>query len=140
MEENQIFDKLRAKREQWIRSSKENNFDFDSILAGAYSDPSHFIYEILQNAEDARATKISFNLFNDHLEIKHNGKDFNFDDVEGITGIGMSTKKGEINSIGKFGVGFKSVFAITLTPEIHSGHFHFKIEFCSAFTNWEQRN
>ena len=128
MEENQIFDKLRAKREQWIRSSKENNFDFDSILAGAYSDPSHFIYEILQNAEDARATKISFNLFNDHLEIKHNGKDFNFDDVEGITGIGMSTKKGEINSIGKFGVGFKSVFAITLTPEIHSGHFHFKIE------------
>ncbi len=48
--ENQNFDKLIAKRQQWVQSSKENNFDFDSILAGIYNDPSHFIYEILQNA------------------------------------------------------------------------------------------
>ena len=126
--ENQNFDKLIAKRQQWVQSSKENNFDFDSILAGIYNDPSHFIYEILQNAEDANATEISFNLHNDHLEIKHNGKDFDFNDVDGITGIGISTKKEDINSIGKFGVGFKSVFAITQVPVIHSGLFHFEIK------------
>jgi hypothetical protein len=126
--ENQNFEKLIAKRQQWVQSSKENNFDFDSILAGIYNDPSHFIYEILQNAEDANATEISFNLYSDRLEIKHNGKDFDFNDVDGITGIGISTKKEDINSIGKFGVGFKSVFAITQTPVIHSGRFHFEIK------------
>jgi len=126
--ETENFDKLIAKRQQWVQSSKENNFDFDSILAGIYNDPSHFIYEILQNAEDANATEISFTLFDDRLEIKHNGKEFDFNDVDGITGIGISTKKDDINSIGKFGVGFKSVFAITQTPVIHSGSYHFEIK------------
>lgn len=122
------LDELIKKRQQWIKSSKENNFDFDNILAGIYNDPSHFIYEILQNAEDANATEISFNLYDDRLEIIHNGKNFDYRDVDGITGIGISTKKDDINSIGKFGVGFKAVFAITKTPIIHSGIFHFRIE------------
>lgn len=126
--ETKNFQNLILKRQQWVQSSKENNFDFDSILAGIYNDPSHFIYEILQNAEDANASEISFNLYEDRLEVIHDGKDFDFDDVDGITGIGISTKKNDINSIGKFGVGFKSVFAITKTPIIHSGMFHFKIE------------
>lgn len=122
------FEKLIAKRQRWVQSSKENNFDFDSILAGIYNDPSHFIYEILQNAEDEGAKEITFSLFEDHLKIFHNGKDFDFNDVDGITGIGISTKKDDINAIGKFGVGFKSVFAITKTPIIHSGSYHFQIE------------
>jgi len=127
MEQNK-FDKLIDKRHKWVQSSKENNFDFDSILAGIYNDPSHFIYEILQNAEDADAKEISFNLFENKLEIVHDGKDFDFNNVDGITGIGISTKKEDLNAIGKFGVGFKSVFAITKTPIIHSGPYHFKIE------------
>ena len=32
-----------------------------------------------------------------------------------------------MNSIGQFGVGFKSVFAVTKTPCIHSGAYHLKI-------------
>lgn len=83
--ETENFDKLISRRQRWVQSSKENNFDFDSILAGIYNDPSHFIYEILQNAEDANATEISFNLYSNRLKIKHNGKDFDFNDVDGIT-------------------------------------------------------
>ena len=122
------FKNLIGIRQKWVQSSKENNFDFDSILPGIYNDPSHFIYEILQNAEDAGAKEISFSLFDDRLEIVHDGKDFNFKDLNGITGIGISTKKDKINAIGKFGIGFKSVFAVTKTPIIHSGSYHFKIE------------
>lgn len=48
-------------------------------------------------------------------------------DVESITSIGASTKRDDPTSIGKFGVGFKAVFAYTSTPEIHSGDFHFRI-------------
>lgn len=123
------FNELVKKRKDWVRSSKENNFDIDSILSGLYNDPSHFIYEILQNAEDAGAKSISFNLYDDYLETIHNAKnDFNFADVDGITGIGISTKRDDLNKIGKFGVGFKSVFAITQSPIIESGQFHFQID------------
>ncbi len=127
MESGDIKD-LISKRKSFVQTSKENNFNFDSILAGLYNDPSHFIYEILQNAEDAGATEIIFKVYRKNLEIIHNGKDFDFEDVKGITGIGISTKEDDINAIGKFGVGFKSVFAITKTPLIHSGNYHFEID------------
>lgn len=122
------FQDLIRKREDWVRVSKENKFDFDSLLAGLYNDPSHFIFEILQNAEDAAAKTVKFELHDDRLEIFHNGKDFDADDINAITGIGLTTKKEDINAIGKFGVGFKSVFAITQSPAIHSGQYHFEIK------------
>jgi len=50
------------------------------------------------------------------------------EDVESITSIGDSTKRDDPTAIGKFGVGFKAVFAYTDTPEIHSGSFHFRIQ------------
>ena len=126
----EIFDiqELIQRRKNWVKSSTENKFDFDSILAGLYNDPSHFIYEILQNAEDAKATTVAFKLYNDRLVITHNGKAFDTKDIDAITGIGISTKKDDVNTIGKFGVGFKSVFAVTQTPQIQSGTHNFKIK------------
>ena len=122
------FQKLVKKRTELVKLLKVNKADIESILVGLYNDPSHFIYEILQNAEDVNAKSVSFELFENRLDIYHNGRrDFNFKDVEGITGIGLSTKKDDINAIGKFGVGFKSVFAITKSPTIYSGKYHFKI-------------
>jgi hypothetical protein len=125
---NNEFERLIEKRKDWVRSSKENKFDFDSILAGLYNDPSHFIYEILQNAEDEGAKEVRFELFEDRLDVYHNGTDFDFEDIDGVTGIGISKKKDDLNSIGKFGVGFKSVFAVTETPYILSGEYKIKIE------------
>lgn len=122
------FEDLVNKRKNWVNSSKENNFDFDSILAGLYNDPSHFIFELLQNAEDEGATEVKFELFNDRLDFFHNGKDFDLNDIDGVTGIGISKKKEDLTSIGKFGVGFKSVFAITETPFIFSGEYNINIE------------
>lgn len=119
---------LIKKRKEWVSSSKENKFDFDSILAGLYNDPSRFIYEILQNAEDESASEVRFELFKDRLDIYHNGKDFDLEDIDGVTGIGISKKKEDLTSIGKFGVGFKSVFAVTETPYIFSGEYKIKIE------------
>ena len=97
-------------------------------MAGSYDDPSHFIYEILQNAEDEGANKVEFKLFENKLDVYHNGKDFDLNDINGVTGIGISKKKKDLTSIGKFGVGFKSVFAITETPYIFSGEYKIKIE------------
>ena len=84
---NNEFERLVENRKDWVRSSKENKFDFDSILAGLYIDPSHFIYEILQNAEDEGAKEVRFELLEDRLNVYHNGQDFYLEDIDGVTGI-----------------------------------------------------
>jgi hypothetical protein len=121
------FEELIALRTELIYTNKRNGCNFEDILVGLYKDPSHFILEILQNAEDAGASQISFNLTKDYLEIQYDGKPFSLDDVDSITTIGRSTKKGMPDQIGRFGIGFKSVFAVTITPVIESGNFHFQI-------------
>lgn len=125
---NKEFERLIGESKEWVRLSKSRGYDFDSILAGLYNDPSHFIYEILQNAEDENAKEVVFKLFENKLDIYHDGKPFDFGDIKGVTGIGISTKKGEPHAIGKFGVGFKSVFAITKTPCIFSGDYKIRIK------------
>ena len=101
---------------------------FMRLLTELYPDNAHFIYELLQNAEDAGATKVRFILKDDSVEFEHNGdRLFSFDDVKSITNIGDSTKCEDPTNIGKFGVGFKAVFAYTSTPEIESGEYHFRI-------------
>ena len=101
---------------------------FKRLLTDLYPDNAHFIYELLQNAEDAGASKVHFVLNTDRLEFEHNGdKLFKIDDIKSITSIGTSTKADDPTNIGKFGIGFKAVFAYTNTPEIESGEFHFRI-------------
>ena len=113
-------------------------------IVDKYSDSAHFIYELLQNADDAKATEVRFVLESDKLVFIHNGKrkfsisDPNTEDLDrkknqlgdlnAITSIGQSTKQDDTNTIGKFGVGFKAVFQYTSTPEIHDDNFHFKLE------------
>jgi hypothetical protein len=120
-------------REQLIKVHKENNFTdgIHALLTDLYPDTAHFIYELLQNAEDMDATLVRFELYQDHLLFEHNGtkRDFTVEDIDSITNIGSNTlKKDDPTAIGKFGVGFKAVFAYTQKPEVHSGRYHFRIE------------
>ena len=107
-----------------------------SLLANRYDDRTHFLYELLQNAEDAITRRsrnsdrrsVQFHLGPQLLEIRHFGKPFDEADVRGICGIGKSTKSADLTAIGRFGIGFKSVYAYTDRPEVHSGADHFAIE------------
>src|ERR1035441_4854521 len=99
-----------------------------SLLVGLYTERAHFILELLQNAEDARATHVRFDLQADGLEVWHDGRLFNEDDVRGVCGVGEGTKINDLTQIGNFGIGFKSVYAFTVRPEIHCGDEHFAIE------------
>ena len=105
------------------------------LLAGLYSERTHFIFELLQNAEDALSRRaqgwtgsrtVSFDLNEDSLCVRHYGDPFNEKDVRSICAIDESTKK--VTAIGRFGIGFKSVYAFTNRPEIHSGTEDFAIE------------
>lgn len=123
---------LKKKREEYVRVSQENNMweGTKKILTDMYPDTAHFVYELLQNAEDMCATEVKFVLSNDKLLFLHNGKkrDFVYEDIDSITSIGNNTlKRDDLTSIGTFGVGFKAVYTYTSTPEIHSGEFDFRI-------------
>lgn len=104
------------------------------LLADRYDDRTHFIFELLQNAEDAlrrRGTnwegsrQVSFKLTGDALTLSHFGRPFDDADVRGVCGIAESTK--DEHSIGRFGIGFKSVYTFTDCPTIHSGDEDFEI-------------
>ena len=124
----QSFEELVDRRHILREAERLNNADLESVLVGIYADPIHFLYELLQNAEDAGASEVAFGLYPDRLTVTHDGRAFTLPDVDAITNIGASTKKGELTTLGRFGIGFKSVFSVTNTPVIRSGEFHFRIE------------
>lgn len=97
------------------------------IYRTLYAERAHFLYELLQNAEDAGATKVHFKLTEDHLRVDHDGRLFDEDDVRSLCSIGQSTKEDDYTQIGRFGFGFKSVYAYTDAPEVHSGDEHLRI-------------
>ena len=107
------------------------------LLADAYADRTHFILELLQNAEDALRRRergwegsrtVSFHLTQTRLRFSHDGDPFNEADVRGICRIGDSIKQGSLTDIGRYGMGFKSVYAFTDCPEVYSGPEAFAIE------------
>ena len=126
-----------------IRRDKEREYgtkvgNYGRLLAeDIYADRTHFIFELLQNAEDALRRRdagadgplaVSFKLSENGLRFSHYGKPFDEIDVRGICEFGESTKADDLTTIGRFGVGFKAVYAVTDRPEIHSGPEDFAVE------------
>lgn len=109
-----------------------------------YPESAHFIYELLQNADDAKATIVHIHLAKDGLIFIHNGTEHftvsnpnteeedretgRLGHLNSITSVGASTKLTSDNKIGKFGVGFKAVFQYTQSPEIYDENIKFRIE------------
>ncbi|KAH6786758.1 hypothetical protein C2S52_006310 [Perilla frutescens var. hirtella] len=99
-----------------------------------YSQDSHFILELVQNAddniyaEDVEPT-LTFILQEKGIVVLNNEQGFSFNNIRALCDVGNSTKKG-VNTgyIGKKGIGFKSVFRVTDAPEIHSNGFHIKFD------------
>lgn len=128
--EFKTIEEMQKAKADWVAQTKRlNNFNgIKNTLVKLYTSSGHFIFELLQNAEDVNATSVSFKLDKEKLIFEHNGsRPFDINDIDSITNIGDSTKEDNGNSIGKFGIGFKSVFEYTASPEIHSGDYHFEI-------------
>lgn len=138
--EQEWFDKLTAKRTQLAKQLKDPAAaGFWHSVVDKYSDEAHFINELLQNSDDALASTVNIKLYADRIEYSHNGtvafsisdpdkegKDAERGHLNAITSIGASTKGGG-NAIGKFGIGFKSVFRYTDCPHIEDDNFSFEI-------------
>lgn len=115
-------------QDDWKALTREPQ-KYEALLAGHYSDSNHFVYELLQNAEDEGASKVVIEYYEDKLIFYHNGDPFDEGDVRGVSSMLMGTKdKNSGQTIGRFGMGFKSVFKYTYQPEIYSDSEAFRIE------------
>ncbi|XP_076208010.1 sacsin-like [Aptenodytes patagonicus] len=105
-----------------------------------YGEEGDLFTEIVQNAEDAGATVCRF-----LLDLRHHRKAtsrlldpgmaachgpalwaynnalFTEDDLRNITRVGAATKEGQAGQIGRFGLGFSSVYRVTDVPAVLSG-------------------
>ncbi len=104
-----------------------------------YKDGLTIIKELLQNADDAEATEFNICFDNRHHSVKkerlffrgmlhshgpalvfHNNKTFTDEDFVNITKLAGATKEKKQLKIGKFGIGFCSVYHITDVPSFIS--------------------
>ena len=106
------------------------------IIAEAGTDKKRFLSELLQNADDCMypqkvSPSFKLSMSESTLTVSYNECGFTKDNVRAITAIGESTKKlllsGDDRSIGEKGVGFKSVFGVADSVEIHSNGFDFRL-------------
>ncbi len=121
-----------------IEASKDTHIYRDYVNAlklisqVVFTRSSGFILEFIQNAEDAGLGLSSRGTFEirinrTRVKIQHNGRPFTPDDVKALCGI-RSSKKPERGTLGYLGIGFKSVFKVTDSPEIYSNGFLFKFD------------
>ncbi|KAJ1113871.1 hypothetical protein NDU88_002112 [Pleurodeles waltl] len=107
-----------------------------------YPSVSDIFKELLQNADDASANECNFlidmrknmdireNLLDPGMAACHgpalwsfNNSEFTDSDFLNITRLGESIKRSEVDKVGKFGLGFNSVYHITDIPIIMSREF-----------------
>ena len=106
---------------KWLNNSKSKRAI--QAIPRIFAEPTALIYELVQNAFDANATKVKIELNKKMLRFYHDGYNFTESDVNSISFINLSNK--DKDKVGFMGIGFKSAFEATEKPEIHSHPFSF---------------
>ena len=123
---------LRSMREDLDRALKLLSEDL-------YSTKTHFVLELVQNADDNGYGKgvvpsLRFDLTAKTLVVSNNETGFEEPNVDALCRTGKSSKAQKAGYIGEKGIGFKSVFTVSDAPEIHSNGFHFRFDRTEAGT------
>lgn len=104
----------------------------DSLSSDIYTDSKRFIYELLQNADDAscKSGTLDFQIdfVGEYIIVSHKGESFSEIDIKSICSVGDGNKRGDENKTGFKGIGFKSVFAHSEYVIIKSGKYCFKFD------------
>ncbi|KAJ7725654.1 hypothetical protein DFH07DRAFT_931477 [Mycena maculata] len=114
-----------------LTSLRENlHHACDSLADDLYASDSHFILELVQNADDNTygpgvTPTLAISLDVDNLIVACNEVGFEERQVRAICKIGASTKKDQQGYIGEKGIGFKSVFKVADKVFISSGPYKF---------------
>lgn len=98
----------------------------ESLSSDIFTEYIRFLFELIQNADDAEAGDVWINLQPGHIVVAHNGKAFTDQDVKALCSIGRGTKRADQTKTGYKGIGFKSVFGKSKHVAVFSQGFQFK--------------
>jgi len=79
--------------------------------------PRQVLSELLQNADDADATRARASIRDGVFVFEHDGADFDEADFSSLCSFGFSRKR-LLHTIGFWGVGFKSLFSLGPRVEV----------------------
>ena len=83
--------------------------------------------EIVQNADDVKASEVRFVATPTELLASHDGSPVRLRDVHGLATPWLSTKTGDAAAIGRFGVGLSTLRSLSPTFEVHCASYHVAI-------------
>nr|CCA19816.1 phosphoserine aminotransferase putative [Albugo laibachii Nc14] len=110
------------------------------LSAELYAFNSHFVLELIQNADDAVfqgnvSPTCKLLITENSVEFTSNEVGFTDANVQALCDVGASTKESDATCIGNKGIGFKSVFKISDRPQVHSNGFHIQFQASSSSDN-----
>lgn len=110
----------RKARERWdqLESDPDLAAPWHQLFRQVQS-PRHVVSELLQNADDARATKAALRIADGSFIFEHNGRDFVEDEFASLCRFGFSNKR-QLHTIGFRGIGFKSTFSLGDPVEVRT--------------------
>lgn len=143
MEPKAFIGSIREDYRSHNKLARDNQMHSLKLLSeDLYAKDTHFIFELIQNAEDndyAPGVKPSLRITIEESEdltyrgpaliIENNERGFRQDQVAAICKIGQSTKAGAkaAGYIGEKGIGFKSVFRVSDCPRVYSNGYRFAL-------------
>jgi hypothetical protein len=92
------------------------------------SDPLQVLSELVQNADDAKASEVRFRLDAGQLLVAHDGRDVRLRDLQFLALPGLSGKREDPLATGRFGIGLSTIRSLTNAWEIHQGPFRVQFE------------
>ena len=91
------------------------------------SDRLQGLAEIVQNADDVDASQVRLLLRPTDLLVSHNGSPVRLRHVLGLAIPWLSTKGGEADTTGRFGIGLMTLRSLSKTLEVHCDPYHVRL-------------
>ncbi len=91
------------------------------------SDRLQGLAEIIQNADDVKASELLIQLRNADLLATHNGNPVRLSDVHAFAMPWLTNKSGDAASTGRFGIGLSTLQSLSRTFELHCAPYHVEI-------------
>ena len=116
----QAIENFRASRlAVYVADKDEIIRNANSAAETAQDHVGRWLYELIQNSDDAQAGKILVKVTDNAIYVADNGNGLTPETIKSLSGTHLSVKP--VGCIGRKGLGFKSVYTICQSPHIFSG-------------------